>query len=390
MNLVFPFTNITINTFLDFLDKDAVKLFIKAQEDEESWAAESFKNDVQHSKDYLPDLENEILQVINTSDQNTIDTYFQVLSDGLASIREKLNRDYILAKIKSWNDDAMIEYVAKVNDRTAEYMRNENRKLKHLEEYDDYEFSHLFLGIKNDQATKVKKVNHNFYCITEVPEVISEDIVNKYLDTIKPIADELFQIAGKYGKPWQNGEIKSKAAEPFVIKPILLVEGAHDINYIKKAAVVLNKANVLEKIDIRQRGGSSKLDKIWGILKEDSWETVPQKKILLYDCDTNKQDEDFGTNYKRMIPSIPTSRIKRGIENLFPDLFIDKAIQHKKDFIDIKRQIYSIRGVDTDETHYEVNKEEKTNLCNWACENGTEEDFKNFEIIFDIIEGLIK
>ena len=38
---------------------------------------------------------------------------------------------------------------------------------------------------------------------------------------------------------------------------------------------------------------------------------------------------------------------------------------------------------------YDVNKDEKGNLCNWLCEVGTIEDFKNFDKVFEILEDFL-
>ena len=32
-----------------------------------------------------------------------------------------------------------------------------------------------------------------------------------------------------------------------------------------------------------------------------------------------------------------------------------------------------------------VNRSQKTNLCNWLCENGTVDDFQHFSVIFDLL-----
>ena len=36
-----------------------------------------------------------------------------------------------------------------------------------------------------------------------------------------------------------------------------------------------------------------------------------------------------------------------------------------------------------------VNGNEKTNLCKWLCQNGTAEDFRHFEVVFDLLNQLL-
>ena len=145
----------------------------------------------------------------------------------------------------------------------------------------------------------------------------------------------------------------------------------------------------MNKIEIRQRGGYRNLDKLWEILTKDNWETIPQTKILLYDCDTNKGDEEFGHIFRRTIPS-QENIIKKGIENLFPETTIKKALEHKKEFVDYKIIKGTTRGVKYIEEINVINKDEKRNFANWVCENGTAEDFRNFEVVFSIIKDIIK
>ncbi|MBK6895382.1 MAG: AAA family ATPase [Alphaproteobacteria bacterium] len=171
-------------------------------------------------------------------------------------------------------------------------------------------------------------------------------------------------------------------------KPIVFVEGNHDIQYISKAAELLEKNNLLSKIHIKDGGGYKNLDKIWGDNKWSDSQLVNKKIVLLYDCDTNKTDEDRNNIYKRIIPIISSNPISKGIENLFPEAAIDKAETHKPDFIDIEEETQRReRGrVIAIPRRKSINKDEKANICNWLCENGDESDFSNFIKVFEIIE----
>jgi predicted ATPase len=170
--------------------------------------------------------------------------------------------------------------------------------------------------------------------------------------------------------------------------PTIYVEGSHDVRYLKKAAEYLGKTQFLSKFQIVDADGAANLDKIWQIRANIS-KALNQNIMLLYDCDVDKkQSEDSGV-YKRIIPKIETHHIKKGIENLFSNSLIEKAMLHKEAFIDVHESTRRVRGTSKTHIDYEVNKDEKKNLCDWICENATADDFSEFHIVFKIIEILL-
>lgn len=176
-------------------------------------------------------------------------------------------------------------------------------------------------------------------------------------------------------------------------KVLLFVEGDYDTKYINKAGELLEKTGILEKVEIRDVVGYGNLDKIWQNFhnKTKLSEIIPQKVVLLYDCDTNKKNDQLIKVFKRVIPTVNNSIIEKGIENLFDKTLLKKSIQNKKAYIDITSAVIKTeRGKDiTIPEKWEINKDEKGNLCDWVCENGTKDDFKEFEKIFKIIEEII-
>lgn len=152
----------------------------------------------------------------------------------------------------------------------------------------------------------------------------------------------------------------------------------------------MNKKDILDQVVLRERGSCSNLDKLWNTLTTDNWETNPQTKILIYDCDTNRSDEDFGHIFRRTIPLVSDSIIKRGIENLFSNKIVEKAVAHKSAFVDYKRVQGTKRGEKYFKEENIINKDEKRNFCDWVCENGTADDFRNFSVVFQIIEDILE
>lgn len=174
-------------------------------------------------------------------------------------------------------------------------------------------------------------------------------------------------------------------------RPIVFVEGDYDIRYINKAAELLGKEDLLSAVQLKDGSGYGNLDKIWKSYDTSMAEVLPQRVLLLYDCDTQKAAADRGMVLKRVIPSIAENPIAIGIENLFPGQLIDKLVATHEQFIDttapvqkrVRAQLLNIPA------QMMVNKDEKGNMCNWLCANGTLDDFENFAHIFDLIEQVL-
>lgn len=386
MELTFPFKNWAYNSLLKFFEMGKIEDYSNSGEKIEKWAEDDF--DVQFFKDRVPSFENELIQIIDTTTQETIDHYFNSLEEDIHYTKGLFTKEYLTQIIEKWNKKELEKYEELVNKKSEDYSKEPNRKRQHLEKYEQ-EFSPLSIFGIYDREKKREITNYNFHCIEDKLKYVDPAIIDDYLNFLKEQTTLFVDTAKKYGIPWQEGKIKSKANGLLSLKPILFCEGDIDITLINKAADLLNKLDLLSNIELRYRGSCSNLDKLWGILTDNNWETVPQKKILLYDCDTNRQDEDFGHIHRRTIPKIEVNIIQRGIENLFPEITINRALEFKKEFVDFKTITGTDRGIAYEKTETIINKHEKRNFCNWLLEHGTAEDFANFKIIFDIIETLI-
>ncbi len=172
-------------------------------------------------------------------------------------------------------------------------------------------------------------------------------------------------------------------------KPIVFVEGTTDIKYIRKASELLGFEAIIDAIEIRDGDGADNLKKIWKTSKHI--DVINQKTVLLYDCDTGKTDEEHGNLFQRVLPFQRENPIKVGIENLFNETTLQEAIAHKQAFVDIEREHPSTkRGVEIlVPEKWTINENEKTNLCNWICENGNREDFEAFELVFAILREVV-
>ena len=170
--------------------------------------------------------------------------------------------------------------------------------------------------------------------------------------------------------------------------PILYMEGKTDVQYLIRAADLLGQRPTLNAIEVDEREGEGNLKKIWEAVKNLPVSIVPRKVVLLHDCDYGGPDQTKENRFRRTIPHQSAHPIERGIENLFSKATLEKALGYKPEFIDISEaHNEKVRGnVQAIPEKWVVNEDEKTNLSDWLCENGTTEDFQHFQSIFDLLE----
>ena len=167
--------------------------------------------------------------------------------------------------------------------------------------------------------------------------------------------------------------------------PILYMEGKTDVQYLRKAAELLNKEAILEGVEIEDGGGAGGLTNIWRALLKLSDSLVPRKVVILFDCDYPEEPNTKGNRFKRRNPRQNEHPIEKGIENVFSWATLNEALTHSKAFFNVEQERTAIH--DGEEKlipqKWTVNDKQKTNLCNWLCENGTAE---HFQVIFDLLE----
>ena len=174
-------------------------------------------------------------------------------------------------------------------------------------------------------------------------------------------------------------------------KPIVLLEGITDQKYLQKASSLLEKEAILQGFEVQDGGGSGNLANIWKDFRHPLTDILPQKVLLLFDCDKQRANENKGNLFQRTVPLQADNPVKEGIENLFGKPTLHLAHQHNPAFIDIAGEHPRVERGERKviPEQWTVNKDEKTNLCDWLCENGTQEDFESFQVIFELLEGLL-
>lgn len=196
-----------------------------------------------------------------------------------------------------------------------------------------------------------------------------------------------FDSAYKYLAKTRRFEEEFNARLSAATRPLLIVEGTTDIDYIRKAAEYLGNTDLMNWIDIVDGDGTPGLDKIWKNLYHERWKNIAQVVVLLYDCDRSPKNNEIGLAYQRTIPKLD-SIVEKGIENLFTKETLQKAMDYNPAFIDHSSTVTELvrgRQITTPEK-WSVNKDEKRNLCNWLCEHGDANDFQRFSHVFDILK----
>ena len=180
-------------------------------------------------------------------------------------------------------------------------------------------------------------------------------------------------------------EIKTAA------RPKVYMEGTTDIQYLRRASKLLGYDALLDRIEPRDGKGGG-LRKIWSAISKLPDELVPRTVVVLHDCDYTGEPQTEGKRAKRRIPRQEGHPIEKGIENLFSKATLQKALQHKTALIDISAEYPETRRgeVHVVPEQWTVNDDEKKNLCDWICENGTAEDFASFTVVFDLLKDTVE
>jgi hypothetical protein len=172
-------------------------------------------------------------------------------------------------------------------------------------------------------------------------------------------------------------------------KPIVYVEGETDAPYLKRAATLLGRADLLARCDIEWIGakdeggqgfntGKDALKHTLSFLRANP-DLARRHILLLHDNDTNIADQDHEGFSVRMLPLNPSNKkVSAGIENLLStDCFEER-------FYDTK-EITKPRG-DTITSHLL----RKADLCKALCASGTAEQFAAFDGALNIIESYLE
>lgn len=220
--------------------------------------------------------------------------------------------------------------------------------------------------------------------IIELPEGIS-------------ISSERFTEFGNAFAYYQDTESFEKEIERRFgneTKPLVLTEGPLDVRYIQHALELLGENELIASLDIEfvgiednngktQHGGDQGLNHFSNMYEANS-SLFNRSILLLYDCDTKKKDKQVGEDERLWIRSIEqnteNTKVKKGIENLFPIKFFEEEFEFRKEY-------YSKKPKDDGGL---VENLDKPKLCDWICENGSKDDFEKFKEIVEILREFVE
>ena len=172
-------------------------------------------------------------------------------------------------------------------------------------------------------------------------------------------------------------------------KPLIFVEGKTDVKYLIQAMSLLNWCETFVDVEIREVTGGGNLTTAWKAITK--WKTATKMNldhetiVLLHDCDSGETSAECDNIFRRKIPMAKDHPIRNGIENLFSKDTLIRAKEYRPGFINItEKHRKTERGYTCDVPEkWQVNKDEKCSLCDWLCQNGTVDDFRSFERLFN-------
>lgn len=173
--------------------------------------------------------------------------------------------------------------------------------------------------------------------------------------------------------------------------PVIYAEGNYDVRYITKACQLFNRNRIIDNIDLKDADGEKNLSKIWNQRNLKVFDEIPNATVLLYDGEIDIQPAEHRNLMKRKINFIEENPIKVGIENLFSMETINNLREHNQRFINHTPVFQkTVNGVliEVDEV-FTLNKDQKRNICDYLCDNGTEVDFQSFLPLLDMLEELL-
>ena len=255
-----------------------------------------------------------------------------------------------------------------------------------------YQYEVLPKLIKMFPKVQFIVTSHSPLFVLGLQEVLGEEGFGLYLlpegQSISPEEFSEFGAAYQALANTRRHSDETRAAVREAQKPLIFVDGKTDVEYLKKAVELLGFGSLLDEAEFRDGGGM--LGNIWkGVTKHH----VEHKKVIvLHDPEENVHCQKRENVYRRRIGKLEDHPIQKGVENLFSKATMGRAGEDKPAFIDINPAGQGReRGapVTISET-WTVNADEKTNLCNWLCENGTAEDFQHFQPILEMLREIIE
>jgi len=205
MKPTFPRKNLAINNLIEFRSGSVIYDFTTYFKEKDPNDKKHLEFKVEHLHTLFELLEEEISQVIHTSNNKTITILFEEL---IANIEDfnllTVDRQEFINKCNSWNEKKYSEFIKEVENDTNEYFdKPERKKYKHLEKYETY--VPKFFDMMNLEKTTV--TNKNFYCIEKTPRLIDIQFLDSYLKILEELTDNFEAMVKSHIKLYREGKL---------------------------------------------------------------------------------------------------------------------------------------------------------------------------------------
>lgn len=179
-----------------------------------------------------------------------------------------------------------------------------------------------------------------------------------------------------------------EAAAKAESKLLVLLEGETDPEYLACAVGILGRQDINDKVEFQwigskdQRGqgfntGKDALNSAAKFLRAKPG-MVKRPILLLYDNDTNKQDESFGQVHIKSMSSNPDNKIvTAGIENLLPESVFTEDVYDQKEDRKPNGTITSTKTLN------------KMRLCKKLCDEKDASVFEKFNAPLEMVASLL-
>ncbi len=223
MKPLFPLKNWAINNLIEFKEGKSIYEFTsyfsrKETDDLYGWEKENLEFQLNHISDLFKNLKEETNQIMHTSNQLTITTFFEELKDNISENNlSEVNKDEILETVKQWNTIKYKEFLKEVNKKETEYFEKPERtKYSHLEKYSETAYSFLTM-----QLETYTKENKNFYCVETKPELIDSKYLDKYFNILERLTIEFNDSISKELKLYEQGKLLSNSKKESLYDNVL-------------------------------------------------------------------------------------------------------------------------------------------------------------------------
>ena len=175
------------------------------------------------------------------------------------------------------------------------------------------------LGLRNT-------LNDNGFGLYRLPE--GDEIAPEQFDEFGN-AYRMFRKTNTY---LADVEVRVKKVE----MPLVFVDGTTDIRYITRAMELLGWEDLRNAVELEDGGGDGNLRNAWKTLTK--MPVARHTVILLHDCDSSASPESRGNVFRRRVASVADHPIQSGIENPFSRETLQRAIEYKAAFVDVRAE----------------------------------------------------